>query len=201
VFNGAENPVRMTDLMSVAVANVEPLHAETLRAGARFYGGAQNGATGMAQATAIPTTTAAAVLANGETGGNAKSYVVDLISWFPLGGTIGTGGILFASVFKLATPAAQASWSSVSSSGSSKSTKAVWALAQTAPTGTSWFVWGSSSYSPTVNLTAAQGLPQTGGTLLVPPGYALGLSVVSAAGTSPTYGVSASWVELELDIE
>ena len=39
------------------------------------------------------------------------------------------------------------------------------------------------------------------GGIAVPPGYAMGLAILSGAGTTPLYGVGGRWGEMESDLE
>src|SRR4029077_3298355 len=162
-----------------------------------------SGATFMAGAAAIPTTAAQVQLWNGETGPNAKSYIVDYAAFWEQGGTtVTSGGILFAALTPaaIAAQAASASWPITSASGSAKGTKA--RLTQAPTAFAAGAVWIPVAITP-ANLTALLmgALAQLPVPFLVPPGWALGFAAVGVAGTSPTYGLGLSWLEVEADLE
>src|SRR4051812_15000596 len=92
--NQTQAQLRATALQSLAVAQVEPFHAERARAGRRFGGGTQIIANGIAPVAAIPTTTATLALWNGEADGG-KSYLLDHLQWWLGSGTAAAGATLF----------------------------------------------------------------------------------------------------------
>jgi len=196
----APTAVRLSALGSQAVTQVEAPNTERASAGRRFMGGTQVIASGIAPVSAIPTTTATLALFNTEPDGG-KSLVIDQIGMFLGSGTAAAGATLLATVTvgKPTAPSAASNYSSQSCSGRGTSI-ARWATALTIPAGSAWIQVSSSFQLATANV--GQGDMPSGflGGLVVPPGYALGLAILSGAGTTPLYSVSATWGELELDI-
>jgi hypothetical protein len=201
--NRDEQELRLTALGSLAVAQTEPPLVEVTRAANRFYGGLQLAANGIAPDTALPTTTAKLVLYNGESDGG-RGYYVDHLHHFLISGTAAAGSTLWVCVSngKIATPVAAnvTGFNSQSASGSG-ATKAKWGTAATLPAGTVWFSVGGSFQLAAANVGQSDQPLNLRGGICIPPGYAMGLAVFSGAGTTPLYGHSAAWSELETDLE
>jgi len=88
------------------------------------------------------------------------------------------------------------------SSGLAKhSSAAKWAASITLPGSPVWDLVGASFQLAAANVGQGDQPFEIRGGIAVPPGYALGLSIISGAGTTPKYGVSARWAELEVDLE
>lgn len=194
-------PHRLTGLQSLAVAQIEPMNAEAARAGVRFGGGTQIIANGIAPVAAIPTTTATLYLYNGDP---TRSYLVDQLDFYLGSGTAAAGATLLATVAKLtsAAPTANATgYGSQSMSGSSRTSKAFWSTAGTLAAGTNWVPMISTLQLAAANVGQGDQVQQTWGSILVPPGYVLGIAILSGAGTTPLYAIGAIWDELELDLE
>jgi hypothetical protein len=198
----------MTDNESIAVAQVELAKAESARAGRYFGGGNQIIANGIAPVAAIPTTTATLALYNAEDPGGL-SYEIDRIGFWLGSGTAAAGATLFATVSpaKIVTaPTANATgYGSASMSGSTRVTKAIWTTAVTVPSPTgrapAWIQISSNFQLAAANVGQGDGYVEMNGCLLVPPGYALGFAILSGAGTTPLYGISASWSEMQKSLE
>lgn len=201
--NNGEQEARATQYGSLAVAQVEPELAELARAGVRFGGGLQIIANAIASVQAIPTTTATLCLYNAEDAGG-KSYLVDTLSLFLASGTADKGASLMVAVSpsKIASaPSAATGYGSASLAGSTRSTRAIWGTAVTLPGTPAWLTALANTQDAAT--TAGSGGPaaRTGGGIIIPPGYGLGIAVLSGAGTAAKYGVSAQWSELALDLE
>lgn len=196
-------PIRLTTLASLAIAQVEPPYLETARSGRRMHGGTQTIAAAVAPVQAIPTTTAAIALYNSDTAGNGLSLVVDWLNVFLASGTAAAGLSVLATIAKpAAAPAANvASYASGSLSNASRTSKAVWATALVMAGAPVWSALNSSFQPAGANAGQGDNPLDLGGRLIVPPGFALGLSILSGVGTTPLYGVSAQWAELEIDVE
>lgn len=204
VANGITQQARATTLQSLAVAQMEPDFCELARSGSRFAGGNGVIAQGIAPVSAIPTTTATLALYNSADPGG-KSLVVDRLTFWLGSGTAAAGATLLASVSNGQVATAVTAHSSNYFAGpltlkNGGSSVAFWGTAVTVPAGTVW--WGVQS---TFQLAAANVGQGDSGTdlrgVVIPPKYALGIAILSGAGTSPLYGVSAMWSELELDLE
>lgn len=200
--NGADLVARGTQYESIAVAQFEPPYLEALRAGYRYVGGTQVIASGIAPVTAIPTTTATLALYNTASDG-AESLVVDQIGFFLGSGTPTAGAtlLLALSAGKPTAPSAASNYSSQCLSTTGKSTVARWATALTIASGSSWFQAQSTFQLAAVNVGQGDRPATPASGIIVPPGYALGIAILSGAGTTPLYSVSASWLEIPLDIE
>lgn len=197
-------PARGTPLGSLAVGQAESPYLERSRAGRRFYGGTQIIANGIAPVAAIPTTTATLALYNGDTGGSGLSLDLDWLNIFLGSGTAAAGMTLFGSVFKpsAGAPSVNATgYGSASCSGSARGTKALWGAAVTAPVGSVWTALASTFQAAAANVGQGDNFVDIGGRIVVPPGYAFGLGILSGAGTTPLYGVGAQWGETETTLE
>jgi len=209
VSNGIRDFVRGTRLGSLAVAQVEPPRTELARAGRYFFGGNQIIANGIAPVTAIPTTAIAAGLYNASQAGD--SLVIDYIAgpWVgsgtPTAGCTLLCGISTAKAAGTLPTANMTGWASRAAAGGSTrapASSALWdATATFTAASTIWFSVGSNMQLAAA--TVGQGSPAIvlNGPIVVPPGYEVGFSILSGAGTTPLYGLSVGWAELPLDIE
>lgn len=206
ISSGSRRDARLSMLESLAVAQVEPARYEASRAGRRFFGGCQIIANGIAPVAAIPTTTATLALYNGEQAGG-KVYVLERIGFWLGSGTAAAGATLFATVSNqpIATaPTSNATgYGSQSASGSSPTSKALWATAVTIPNAptAAWVQVTSIFQLAAANVGQGDQVQDFEGALVVPPRCALGFGILSAAGTTPLYGISATWVEIDSDLE
>lgn len=202
--NQSQQQIRLTGMGSLAVTQVEGPRTERLRAARRFGGGTQIIANGIAPVAAIPTVTATLALYNAEADGG-KSYLIDHLHVWLGSGTPAAGLTVLATVSpgKIASPPAgmATGFGAASLSGSGVGTKARWATAVTLPGTPAWVALMSSLQLAAANAGEGDQPYQADGGLLVPPGYALGLAILSGAGTTPLYGVSCIWDEMELDLE
>jgi hypothetical protein len=199
-YASARRSLRLTQHESFAVAQVEPAGLELARAGLRFYGGVQNGATGRAPVGSIPTTAAAWLLWNGESDGGA-SLVIDTVSIVQVSGTAAVGGAILWALTnkKIAAPTAATGYATTSASKSSKSSRAVWGDNQTLGETPTWGVLKANGNPATS--TSGGDTVDVDGRIIVPPGFGLALHYLSGAGTSPLFGASATWSELQLSLE
>lgn len=199
--SGAVRDLAQTAMGSLRVAGFGPAGLEDALAGYRFGGGCQVIASGIAPVTAIPTTTATLAIYNPITSG--KVLVIDWLSFFLGSGTAAAGATLMATVSgQVATaPSAAANYSSANLAGRSGPSVAVWGTAVTIPSGAAWLGVRPTFQLAAANVGQGNGMAPINGAMLVGPGKALGLAVLSGAGTSPLYQVSASWLELPLTAE
>lgn len=199
--NQVEAEVRGTSQGSAAVAQVEPDWLELSRHGARFHGGCQVIASGIAPVAAIPTTTATLALFNGEADGG-KHYLMEELSLCLGSGTAAAGLAVFVGLTeaKITAPSAAANYDSYSASAGGKSTRAIWGTGVTFAAGVAWRHVGSSMQLAAANVGQGE-RPYSLRGIIVPPGYALGIGILSGTGTSPLYTVSAQWSELVIDAE
>lgn len=193
---------RATQLGSQAVAQVELPLFELARSRRLFYGGTQLAANAVAPDTALPTTTIKLGLFNGEPD-DGKCLVIDKIHHFLVSGTAAAGSTLWACISgsKLATPVtAMATGFNVQSASGRGSSAAKFGTALTFPTGTVWHSLGSSFQLAAANIGQGDQPVEVRGGLVIPPGYALGLAIFSGAGTTPLYGHSLTWAEVESSV-
>lgn len=167
-----------------------------------------NGSTFLAPITAYPTTTLTMALWNGEPD-DGKTYVVDTAFAFLASGTPGAGGALLACVTasrQAINPTAYAntvvgSLSGGRAAGASASgaggTRAVFANAITlAGTTPPWVVLEAESAAGTGATIATHAVvAKVEGRIKLPPGWMLGLSYLSGAGTTPLFGFGVTWYE------
>jgi hypothetical protein len=199
---GTETDLRLTNLESLAVAQVEPEFTEIAKRGSRYAGGCQVIASGIAPVTAIPTTTATLALYNTD-GDTGMTISVDQLSFCLGSGTPTAGATLLVSVSngKVATaPSAASNYSSQSLTKTGNVSVARWATGVTIPASSAWFQATTSLQLAAANVGQGDSVANLKG-ILIPPGYALGIAILSGTGTTPLYSVTAMWSELELDLE
>lgn len=197
----AETDLRLTNQNSLAIAATEPEGFELARAGRRFYGGIQNGATGRAPVASIPTTAAAWLLWNGEVQGAGRVYAIEQITIVQISGTAAVGGVILAALTNtvVASPTAATGYASSSISKGGLATKAVWGDNQTLGATPTWMaLMGNGNPATTTNGGSTVDVK---GRILLPAGFGLALHYLSGTGTSPLFGASVIWSELEAETE
>lgn len=206
--NGMPNELRLTEFGDQSVVQTLPPYAELTRGGRRFHGSIAS-LTGLAPVQAIPTTTATVYLYNADP---AKAYLLDYLNAVCVAGTPGAGVILLGLMTKPTStaPTAGAHYSvNNCSPGSGVRSLAVIAESYTIPaidtTGAnSWRAWVPlvAENTPAAAFLGADASDAfREGRLIIPPGWGLALAFLSAAGTSPLFGVVADWTEIELTLE
>lgn len=195
-------PLRLTSASSAAVAQTEPPYSEMTRNGKRFHGGTQIIANGIAPVSAIPTTTATLALYNNDNNNNGLSLVIDWLNVFLASGTPAAGLSVFATVAKPTNPpsANATGMGTAALSGTANGSKALWATALTLPALAVWSAIASTLQPAAANAGQGDNFVDLGGRIVVPPSYCLGLAIFSGVGTTPLYGVSAHWSEIEYDL-
>lgn len=207
---GVETHARMSVLESLAVTQVEPPRAEVSASGRRFAGGTSIISNGIAPVTAIPTTTATLALFNlAQQGSGSVALVIERLGFFLGSGTPTAGATMLACVSPrpiASPPTAMATGYALSSLSGTQTrlSKALWTTAvtlPTTPTSPAWFQVTSTFQLAAANVGQGDIVSDFEGAIIVPPGHALGLAILSGTGTTPLYGVSAMWSELELEVE
>lgn len=195
---------RFTGVESIAVAQVEPAGFEMTRAGRRFYLGNSAAITGIAPVQALPTTTSQWAIWNDSP---SQTYIFEEVGMYLTSGTPGVAGILLATIFRTPsqTGANVAGATVTSASGTDSTSRAIvkTAVTITTPAAPVWYPI-ASNFSANVTAFASSTFLEhrnLQGRIAVPPGYGLGLNVVSPAGTTPLFAPFASWVEIEADME
>jgi hypothetical protein len=204
---------RQTGLESVAIAQVEGEGDEATRAGIRFHMSATL-ATGQAVVQAFPTTTAAWLLYNPTN--NPITAFIDVLGALAVSGTpaatyepILLGCIVPAGNIPTTIPTLTANVQINNANPiSAKKSSIVVASAQTLQATAGANSWFPITYGTNGVLSATASVPQNcvesrdiRGKFCVPPGGALGLSVIAPAGTTTLYAPYASWREYAADME
>ena len=199
-YDGA--PLRSTNFASLAVAQTEPPYLETTRNGRRFHGGTQIIANGIAPVAAIPTTTATLGVYNNDINNNGLSLVFDWLNVFLGSGTPAAGLTVLAAVAKptAALTVNATGYNSAALSGTANGSKALWGTAMTLPASTVWSALTSTMQLAAANVGQGDNFLDLGGRIVIPPTYCLALAILSGTGTTPLYGVSMQWAEVELDL-
>lgn len=202
--NGLGVTLRGTPLLSLSTAQTEAPYFEMTRHGRRFHGGSNTGAAGLAPLGAIPTLTPSISLYNADTSGNGLSLSLDWLNIFLLSGVPAAGLTVWLSVFK-PTPASLPSASTAgyltgATSGSAIGSKAIWNTGPVAAANPGWSSVLSTLQPAAANIFQGDNPVDLGGRFAVPPGQALGIAITSGAGTTPLYGLSAAWSEIETDL-
>lgn len=199
-LGGVGRVLRMTGIESLAVAQIEPECFELTRSGRRFYGGVQNGATGRAPVASIPTTAAAWVLWNGEPDGGA-AYVIDRAHVVQVSGTAAVGGAILSALTttKIAAPTAATGYATSSASKGGKSSRAIFADNQTLSVAPTWGVLSANGNPASV--TNGGDSVEVKGRIIIPPGFAAAFHYLSGTGTTPLFGLSLDWLEIECELE
>jgi len=201
VSNGVEQALLGSVVGSLKTAAFEPDRALVSAAGRRYYGGCQVIASGIAPVSAIPTTTATLFLWNGEAAGGA-TYFIEEINYALGSGTAAAGAALMVCVTNIAqtAPSAASNYATQSCSDGSRASRAVWGTAITVAT-SAWKIARSSFQLAAANVGQGDNPYQPNGALAIPPGYGLGIAILSGTDTSPLYSVSVQWAELDVDLE
>lgn len=195
---GVARAMRGTAYESLAVAQVEPPGFELSRSGRRFYGGAQNGATGRAPTATLPTTAAPWLLFNGEPA-NGAAYAIERVTVAQLSGTAAVGGAILLAMTDAAItkPTAATGYASRCASGAGGASKAVWADNQTlALTPTVWLS-PKANGNPASVTNGGDTIELVHSPIILPPGFALAIHYLSGTGTSPLFLAYAVWSEFE----
>jgi len=200
---GSGNKIlRMTGYEGLAVTQVEPPSYEMSRAGHRFFGGFQNTSTGRAPTATWPTTAAQWMLYNGEAQGGA-AYAIEMLALSLISGTPAAGGQLLVALTPaiIAAPTAATGYTSVSASRGRNTTKAIWAENQTLTASPTWIPVTASNLPATATPNGILMPFDLAGKIVVPPQFGLAIHYFSGAGTTPLYGPSAMWSEIETELE
>lgn len=196
---------RLTTKLSLATAQIESEYAELTRAGRMFSG--IGVAAGAAPVQAIPTTAATHLLYNPDP---KRSYVIVSVGAMILSGTPGTGATLWGIVSSITATLPTAATGSLigNTGGQGLSSKAIIATAYTLPSPAGNAQWSilPGQLGQLGNGTAAASVgglysADVRGRVIVPPGRAFGLVVLSGVGTTPLFVPTFTWYEAEEDLE
>ena len=98
------------------------------------------------------------------------------------------------------TPTMATGYEVASLSRGGRRSKALWATGVTLAGDPTWVGVLGTLQAAAANVGQGDGCQLDGG-MVVPARHALGIAILSGAGTTPLYGVSAQWTELESDRE
>ena len=118
-----------------------------------------------------------------------------------LSGTAAVGGVILFALTnsQISAPTAATGYATSNASKAAQGSKAVWADNQTLGATPTWGVLTANGNPATTTNGGASAMVD--GRIIVPPGYGLALHYLSGTGTSPLFGASAVWCELEIDLE
>jgi len=190
----SELDIRQTQQQSQAVAMNEGKYHEAARA-QRLYTANTGAGTSIAPVTSMPTVTAAWALYNGSTSGKNLSLIK--VWAHSTGGTLGLGMSLLVTISQTAqatVPSAYASSVSSALTPGSTATAAVFAQNVTLAQAPSWVNVASRDQVSAVSIGSGI-VADVDEMFLIPPGHALGATVLAADGTSPLFSVGFLWRE------
>jgi len=196
---------RSTDNLSLAVDLTNPALVELARLGKIFSANTGAG-TAKAPDTALPTTTAVWALWNGNATGSTPCtcLVILQIASHAVSGTLGLGMGLVAgmsTVTQVATTAYSSAVQATSTMGASTTaSKAIFSNNVTLAGAPCWIPLAGRDTPAAVEVGAVLASGPLNGLFVVPPGYALGASVVAPVGTSALFGMTFTWAEIPLTL-
>jgi hypothetical protein len=198
--NNTQRALSLSGLGSLRVAQGDPRYFELSRAG-RIFGMSMTVAVAVASVQTVPTTTASVCIFNAAADGG-KCIVPLKLGFFNGSGTSDKGQILLATATstKLATALTANGTGYVIGGLRSGDTSSV-AFGDSAKT-VAPCVWTAVGGME----TTADAVPGCGqmfdveGLFTIKPGYALGLAVLSGAGTNAKFCFNAIWAEITVDM-
>ena len=195
---GGTSPLQLVPSGALHVQTITPMMAEWARA-QKLYGANTGAGTAKAPVAAMPTTAAAWALYNGYSG---KYLVVTRVYNWSVSGTLGLGMSLIAGLSTASQASAPTAFSSsihAALQPGSPSTQAVFAGAVTLAGAPVWAVEGSRDQVSAV--AVGSGITaDVQGKYIIPPAYALGLSVLAPTGTSALFGCGFEYYVADLSI-
>ena len=190
-------PFRMTNLESLAVAQVEGAYTELSRSGKLFICGPGVIANHVAAVTDVPTTASAYSLYNPASSG---LVLVVLELFAVLSGTSGVGGALL-----YCNPQAEATAVTANTTGvvvkntltGDTPTNFFWATGVTLDIAAAWAVAGVTPHAAVKSGIVS---PMPRGGIVVKPGYVFGTHYYTDTGTSPKAGIGCLVAQYPLDV-
>lgn len=167
----------------------------------RIYSWSSATATAKAPVTAIPTTAAIFALWNGNAAATRLCLSILRISAWQVSGTAGLGKALIAGLSPTSQTAVTSATNAIKTnlSASARTSAATFGTDITLGGTPSWNIYGGSDQPAAVQVGGGVTC-RLDGEILVPPGYALGLSVLSPVGTTALYGMSVIYAEVEASL-
>lgn len=173
--------------------------------GQRFCAGLQLLSSGIAPKQAIPSLSPTLCLYNGD---SSQSYVVRYIHKWLASGTAAAGSTLLVALSPNAlspVPTQNATNFKIQKLGpssTSETSSALLASGVTLPNSPQAPVWISicSDFQlAAANLGQGDAVTNLNGMIVIPPGYGMGIDIISGSGSSPLYGVTVVWDEVNLN--
>lgn len=170
--------------------------------GKRFVASLQNLANGMTLKQAIPTVSPTLFLYNGD---STKTYAVHYIHKYLTSGTAAAGSTLLVALSPgVLTPHPTSNATNYSiqklgnqSRGDSSSAKiSTGVTLPNSPASPTWFAIDSDLQVAAANIGQGNRAINLSGLIAIPPGYGLGIDIISGSGTSPLYGITIIWDEI-----
>ena len=206
VADGTTTNVRLDNFAGLLTSQTLPQRYELSRSG-RIYVASSGAATAQASTATVPTTTAPFALWNGASGatgggGNtgAISYAILGVGFWTFSGTFGIGTMMFGGVSSSAQAAAVSALSSStvkSASGSTRTTAGVLGANITLAGTPSWMALGSAQTTGAAANLGQGAFVKLDGEFIVPPGYCFGVACVTTQTSSPLFGASILYAEIE----
>lgn len=206
IGNAATLALRLTPgTGSVAVSQAEGEGDEASRAGVRFHL-QSSGATGIAPVQALPTTAAQWILYN--PAANPSTVFIDRLGAWLVSGVAGAGGTLLVGICGPAQvpatiPNAVAAGIVLANANraSSRASGLIVASGATLAANPSWAPYAWMNPAGTVLGQTQLENPDTRGKLIIAPGTALALAVISPTGTTPLFAPYGSYREYATTLE
>jgi len=193
---GGISPLQLLPTGGLHVQTVNPKYMEFAR-GQRLYAASTGAGTAIAPVNALPTTTAAWALYNGDTG---KHLVVLKITAHSVSGTLGLGMSLLAGISSAAQASAPSAYSSSvhkAITPGSADTNGVFAQNVTLAGAPIWVNVASRDQLSAASIGSGL-VADVEGMFIIPPTYALGMTVLAPAGTSALFNVGVVYATVDL---
>lgn len=195
--SGAQPYTSATETGAVRVSAGEPQYADACRAG-RVYCISTAAGTAKAPVTSIGTTTAAFALWNGNAASTKYNLEIIEVVAFLVSGTAGsTGSSMMAGLSSAAQASAVSAYAGVigPKSMSSSTTRTSAAILGGAITLAGAPVWRHIGGIQTAPVDGGCIVADLKGSIVVPPQFACGFTILSTAGTTPLWGWTITYIE------
>lgn len=201
---GVSKLLRLTNVGSLTIAQYELPYAALATAG-RLFAGETGAGTAIAPVAAWPTTVGTWMLWNGEPAASRKHQFVETVAFTLISGTSGAGGAILGASGQLAmaAPTAYASSRISSLSGLTGPPTAARIAQGVTITGAqpAWAILSTSEAAAAATAGANSVVANVGGKIRIAPQFAAFFTLFSGVGTTALYAFSATWAEVEVDVE
>ena len=193
---GGVSPLQLLPTGGLHVQTVNPKYLEYARS-QRLYAASTGAGTAIAPDASLPTTTAKWALYNGDTG---KYLVVLKITAHSVSGTLGLGMSLLAGLSSTAQASAASAYASSvhkAITPGSPATNAVFSQNVTLAGAPIWVNVGSRDQVSAVSVGSGI-VADVEGLFVIPPTYALGMTVLAPTGTTALFNVGVVYATADL---